>query len=178
MASTVKISELPLSIQTKIPMSIRAYKDEYTISNLPFDIQYLVEDYLQRQKTVSYDTIYDCKPTLSAFGDLETIDNVHDLVLEYISNYLTIPPKSYPFDVTFYSKLSTYVSTLDSDVRSIYIADEIKNIIRIVQKDTDLDISVDSFDVKKASSGIDIEYSITLILLINGVKKELSVGVS
>ena len=165
---TVTITELPLDIQNQIPLSLRTYKNEYTLSQLPFDIQLLIEDYIQNKKEVNYDIILDCKPNTSKYGDLTIIDNVHDLVLEYLRNYFMITPNDYPFDSKFGSRLKYYLQTPDRSMQETLVTNEINTIANTVSSDLGVDVTIENINIGRSSqTGGDIEYNVSISVSIN-----------
>ena len=172
--TSVKISELPISVQQEIPLSVRSYKDKYDLTELPFDVRFLIEQYLKREENVEYDFILDAKPNSSPYGDFEIIDNAHDLVLEYLKNYFMIGPFDYPFDPTFGSRLKFQIQKLDTSIRQSIISNEITNIVDILTQDIGISITVTDLDIQKASStGMEIDYIINLKVLVNNIEKTL-----
>ena len=174
----IKISELPLDIQKEIPMSIRTFQDEYELSDLPNDIQFLIEDYLVHKKNVEYDLVLDAKPFISPYGDFTIIDNIHDLVLDYLKQYLQIQPNDYPFDPLFGSSLKTHLQKRDTKIRQILVNNEIKNIAKVISTDLNINIKISELSIRKSSSNsIDIIYTIILKILINNVEKQMTLEV-
>lgn len=172
--TNVKISELPPSVQLEIPLSVRSYKDEYEISELPFDVQFLIEEYLKREELVEYDFILDAKPNSSPYGDFEIISNVHDLVLEYLKNYFMVGPFDYPFDPTFGSRLKFQIHKLDTSIRQSIISNEVSNIVKILSEDIDIPITVTELSIEKSSTtGMEIDYIIGLKVLVNDIERNL-----
>lgn len=172
--TSVKISQLPLSIQSEIPLSVRSYKDDYDLTELPFDIQFLIEQYLEREKTVEYDFILDAKPNSSPYGDFEIIANAHDLVSEYLKNYFMTGPFDYPFDPTFGSRLKFQIHKLDTSIRQSVISNEVSNIVNILAEDVGIPITVTELDIQKSSTtGLETDYIIGLKILVNGIEKNL-----
>ena len=48
----IKISELPLEIQKKIPLSIRTLKDEYELDDLPSREKEIIRTYIERRFSI------------------------------------------------------------------------------------------------------------------------------
>ena len=176
--TTVKISELPLSIQNQIPNSIRFLKDEYVIRELPFDIQNLVEDYLSQKKEVQYKRIFDCIPYASKYGDLAVIDNICDLIVEYLKNYFTITPKDYPWDPKFGSRIKYYLHNLDSATKHQLINTEVSNIVNTISSDLNLNIQVISVSITDTTeNGFDLVYNVKIAISINNSKKNVNLSI-
>jgi hypothetical protein len=186
MASTTEITEklevtlssLPLSIQNQIPYSIRTRKDKYTLLKLPINIQYLVKDYLQEQKSVTYDVIFDATPDIVTTGDFNIIDNYFDLAVEYLKNYLMLAKGQYPFDPLFYSKLKYYVQTKDTSTQYTLVNNEVNRIAGVVATDLNIPIQVVSIVIDKTdASGNSTTYHVSIILKVNNETKTLGIEV-
>ncbi len=128
----IKLSDLPDTVKEQIPFSLRTYRDEYKFSELPYEIQSIIEHYLKRSAEVTYNTLFDVRPEISAYGDFDTIDNIYDLVVEYIRVYLMLQPNDYPFDPGFGSQLKRYVQKLDTETQYLLISNEIDQIAKVV----------------------------------------------
>ena len=175
----IKISELPLDIQKEIPMSIRTFRDEYELSDLPNDIQFLIEDYLIHKKNVEYNLVLDATPYISPYGDFIVIDNIHTLVLEYLKQYLQIQPNDFPFDPLFGSSLKTHLQKRDTKLRQILVNNEIKNITKVIATDLNINIKISNLKIQKSSgNSIDVIYTIILKILINNVEKQMVLEIS
>jgi len=170
----VQLSKLPIDIQRKIPYSLRTKKDIYELEKLPYNIQYLVTEYYERQSTVNYNVAFDIVPYESNLQDFEVIDNYYDLVVEYISNYLIITRGQYPFDPTFYSRLKYYIHTKDTATQHTLVNNEIRRIVKIVSSDLELPILVENLNiVRSESQGNNITYIVYLTVKINNTPKEI-----
>lgn len=178
-STEINISELPLDIQTKLPYTIRTYKDLYVYGDLPYDIQEIIKNYYERKKEVGYNQYLDCIPEISQYGDFKVITSIYELVTEYLKNYLLINIRHYPFDPTFGCKLKTYLQKLDTDVQYRLIYNEIENISRILSSDLSIPIEVKDVTVNKSASANDmVEYNCTIILKINNQQKSLTLTTS
>ena len=49
---SIKLSDLPRDVQALIPYSIRTYKDEYELEDLPAVIRNIIEKYTDHQNVV------------------------------------------------------------------------------------------------------------------------------
>lgn len=174
----IKLSELPSDIIKEIPLSLRTYKDEYQLTELPSNVVFLIEEYLEREQSVTYARVYDCKPIASLYGDLETIQNVHDLVLEYLKNYLMISPADYPFDPIFGCRLKYHLQTKDTSIRQILVSNEVQNIVRVISEDLKVPITINELKILKTSLGMSVAYDIKLGILINNTPRNLSLLVT
>ena len=176
--TSVKISELPISIQQQIPYSVRSYKDEYDLTELPFDIRFLIEEYLKRQENVEYNFVLDAVPNGSPYGDFGVLGNAHDLVVEYLKNYFMVGPFDYPFDPAFGSSLKYQIQKLDTNVRQQIISNEVSNIVDILVHDIGIPITIKSLNIDKASTtGVESNYIVRLKILVNNIEKDLVINV-
>lgn len=170
----IKLSSLPENILAKIPYSIKTYKQEYKLSELPFNIQYIVKEYLTKKIDVYYDLILDCKPSISEYGDFQHIEKIFDLIVEYVKNYIQIQPGDYPYDPNFGCKLKKYIHKLDTTVQKTFISEEVENIARIFVNDMNIDIKIVDFTLMKSTkTGIDVEYNFKITLKVNDVVKDI-----
>lgn len=169
----IVISELPISIQRQLPFSIRTKRKEYSLSKLPYPVQYLVKKYLKTKKDIKYDFVLDYTWSPSKYGDFKPIDNYYDLVLEYIRTYLLIQRGSYPFDPTFYSKLKEYIQVKDTNLQRTLINNEIRRIISIVSSDLNIPIIISDLKIIKSTKLFSGSQSISVVLKINNKNHKL-----
>lgn len=169
---TVKISELDYSIQKQIPISIRTFKDEYNLDELPPSIKLIVKDHLEKKHTVEYSQLYDVTPTLSKSGDTEPITDIYDLVCEYFKNYLSITTSEYPFDCNFGCKLKHYLQNLDTSVQETLITSEVEKIASQLSQELTIPIDLVTVDLEKTDPlKSSAEYKYVVIILINDTKQ-------
>jgi len=174
----IKISSLPIEIQQQIPLSIRAFKDEYELTELPPTIQNLILSNKTKDQQIKYETLYDVSPIPSVHGDTITFDNIFDLVVEYISNYLMTAKGQFPFDVSHGSRLREYVNIKDTVTRKNMITQEINSIVNAVSIDTKIPIKVESISIQNQSNGEQVVCNVMVNLLIYETKKSMTVSVS
>ncbi|GEM_PF-2230303 len=168
----VDLSKLPKSIQRQIPLSLRTFKDVYDLEELPVRIQYIIRQYFEKQLDVKYKVVYDFKSTISKYNDFQTIENVTDLIVEYLKNYLLILPGTYPWDPTFGSRLKFQLQTRDLNLRQTLISNEINNIIQVIADQVDADIVVEDMQIIPTSMGANTEYSVVILLKINNEQRK------
>jgi len=168
----VDLTKLPIAIQRQIPLSLRSYKDIHVFEELPVVIQYIIKDYFEKQFSVNYDVSFDIKPDISKYSDFKSIDNITDLVVEYLKNYLSILPETYPFDPYFGSKLKYQVQTKDINLRQTLVSSEINNIVKVVAAEVEADIDVESVEIVPTSMGASTEYNATILLKINNDQRK------
>jgi hypothetical protein len=175
----VKLSELPQELQDQIPYSILTHKDEYTLGELPYQIQYLIQEYFKYRKMVDYTgLVLDCKLEITKYGDFLVIDNYYDLVCEYFKSYLLTSVTSYPFDPFFGSRLKSYLMKRDTSLQYTLLHSEIQNIADSLSRDLSIPVVAEKIEVKKASTtGMDVTYNAVIVLKINNVLKQLNIQV-
>jgi len=175
MPMEVDFTKLPIAIQRQIPMSLRSYKDVHILEDLPVVVQYLIRNYFEKSFGVSYDVSYDVKPDISKYSDLVSINNISDLVVEYLKNYLITVPESYPFDPTFGSKLKYQIQTRDLNLRKTLITSEINNIAKVIASETGANVIIENVEIIPTSIGSSTEYNTVIMLKINNdQRKKLS----
>lgn len=163
----VDLTKLPISIRRQIPMSLKSYKDVYDLEELPLSVQYLIKDYFEKTFSVKYDVVYDLKPYLSQYSDFQSVDNLTNLVVEYLKNYLLILPEAYPFDPYFGSRLKYQLQTRDINLRQTIISSEINNIIGALVDEVGVDVTVESIQIIPVSTAAETDYNVTILLKIN-----------
>lgn len=174
----IVIDDLPSNVKAKIPYSIKTYKPEYKLEELPFEIQYYIKQYYSTQQVLDYsDTILDIKTAISMYGDFETITNIYDLVCEYLKVYMCTHEGTYPFDPYFGTRLKEYVQTKDTALQYTLINSEINAIANKLSYDLDLMIAIVSINIETTSrDGIDSVYNIKIKLKINDNLKQLDLA--
>ncbi len=170
----LKISELPVDVQQKIPISIRSYSDEYEVEDLPASIQTLLKSWLERTPTMDYNIAFDVLPQVSEYGDLSVIQNIVTLIGEYLKNYFMITPEDYPFDPYFGSRLKRYLQTKDTSLRQTLISNEIDNIVAALSADMNINIQVTEINIEPIVELAHTEYKLTLKISINNSTATIS----
>ena len=169
----VDLTTLPIDIQRQIPLSLRSYKNVHVFEELPVAIQYIIKDYFEKTLSVSYKVSFDIKPEISKYSDYQSIDNMTDLVSEYLKNYLLIVPETYPFDPYFGSRLKYQVQTRDVSLRQMLTSTELNNIVKTVATDTGAEITIESVELLPLSlSGVATELSASILLKINNDQRK------
>jgi hypothetical protein len=172
MTMEVDFTKLPLSIQRQIPISLRSYKNIHVFEELPVVVQYIIRNYFEKELSVTYPVSYDLKPEISKYSDFTSIDNLTDLVVEYLKNYLVIVPESYPFDPEFGCRLKYQVQTKDLNLRRTLITSEINNIVNVLAAQTGAQIDVESTEIIPISTGSSTEYNAIIMLKINNDQRK------
>jgi hypothetical protein len=171
----VDFSKLPIDIRRQIPLSLRSYNNIHIFEELPVTIQYLIKNYFEKILNVKYDVSFDIKPTISKYNDFVSFDNVTDLIVEYLKNYLSIPVGTYPFDPYFGSYLQYQVQTRDVNLRQTLVSTEINNISNNISNDMNANINIDSIEVLPISMGASTEFSTKIVLSINDQRKSINI---
>ena len=175
----ITLSSLPLSIYTKIPLSIKTYKNVYDLSELPYDIQKLINDgsYTPKQNLVYSNKVYDFVPIISQYGDFNTIGNLRLLIIDYMSNYLQILNGDYPFNGDVGSNVKRLLQNKDTTVQRLFMTEELDNMIRSFGNNIDTNISVTSFDLTSSSGDVSTTYNLSIVLKINDVSTNINTSV-
>jgi hypothetical protein len=174
----VIISSLPNEIQKLIPLSIRSFKAVYQLNELPLDIQFLIKEYNTSSPAYTpYVNTYDILPVLNEYSDFTTVQNLKDLVKEYLKNYLLITPKSYPFDPLFGCKLKNYLQNKDTSLSEMLIGSEVNNVANVISADLQSSIQIMSITNSTNSIGVGIESNSVINLKIDGEPINLSMNV-
>lgn len=172
----VNISELPQEIQKKIPYSIRTHKTEYELDDLPPTIRTIIFNYIESEKSVSYGIVFDCTPQVSEYGDLSTITNLKNLILEYLKNYFLVSPEDYPFDPTFGTRLKTYLNMRDTSLRQKLLSGELTNIIGVISADLGTQITIEDTSVSSTNNGDSTSYELQVKVKINNQVISVTLG--
>jgi len=173
---TVFISKLPKRIQQQLPYSIRTYKDEYVIEDLPSQIQFIIQDYLKSDNVIKYTSVYDITPQISEYGDFGTLNSVNNTILEYIKNYFLTLPNDYPFEPLFGSRLKYYLNTKDTQLRKTLISSEADIIVETISAEFDSDVKIISINVDNINKIDRVEYLIHINLTINDQEASIRFG--
>jgi hypothetical protein len=173
--SSIVISELPKSIQLKIPYSIRTYKDSYELEELPVTVRAIIQKHFEHKKDVNYLTVFDCVPGVSEYGDFTTIGNIRELVLEYLKNYFLTFPEDYPFDPYFGSRLKNYLHMRDTSLQRTFIGNEVSNIVRVISADLGISIKIEDIEITPINRQSHTDYQIVIKTKINDVSTSLTI---
>jgi len=173
----VIIKNLPLSIQKQLPMSIRTYKTEYDLDELPPKEKELIRQYIESIKSIFYSSVYDISPNISKFADFETIPTIKELVLEYLKNYLYTLPGEYPFDPSFGCELKRHLQTKDTELRKTLVHNEIMNIVNILSADLGVAITVNGISISPTDNSSNVEYNCSISLTIES-ESAITIGVT
>lgn len=165
----ISISSLPRSVQERLPISIRTFKDTYEIEDLPPTIRNIIEDYLDNIDNIRYETVFDTTPHVSEYGDFDTIKNIRILVLEYLKNYFMTYEEDYPFDPYFGSKLKKYLQVRDTSLQQTLIGTEVQSIINVISADLGASIQIEDVKIYSVDQSVNQEYRIQIKVKINDV---------
>lgn len=168
----VDFTKLPKAIQRQIPLSLRSFKNVHVFEELPVTIQYIIRDYFEKSLEVKYNVSYDITPAISQYNDFTSIDNISDLVVEYLKNYLLVVPGAYPFDPRFGCKLKFQIQTRDTNLRQTLISTEINNLVNVVSIETGATVIVENIEIVPTSTGASTEYNARILLKINNDQRK------
>jgi hypothetical protein len=168
----VDLSKLPVDIRRQIPLSLRSYSDIHIFEELPVTIQYLIKDYFEKSLNVNYKISFDIKPVISKYSDFGSFDNLTDLIVEYLKNYLLVVPETYPWDGYFGSRLKYQIQTRDLNLRQTLISSEINNIVKAIAAEVTADIDVEGVEIIPISMGASTEYTAKILLKINNDQRK------
>ena len=174
--TNIKIDSLPLHIYKKIPLSIKTHKNEYELSELPFSVQQLVGDYID--KSIEYDSIYDCEPVISEFGDFKVIDDIKILIKMYIKNYFETNVGSYPFNGSIGNELQNLLDTKDTNLQHLYLTEAMDDMINVFNTSyQDYTITLNDLRIGKKTIESRVESNISMTLNIGGSLQNIDVTV-
>ena len=163
----VNLKNLPKNIYDKLPLSIRIFKDEYELYELPMYIQNLIEPYFNSNSEINYFRGFDIKPQISIYNDLEIIKTISDLIIDRLKNFIMILPNNYPFNSILGCKLKHYIQNKDTFASQSLINTELNNIVNIVKTDIGHNIKIVKKEIIKNNIDSYVEYNLKLILEIN-----------
>ena len=146
----MKISDLHLDIISQLPISLQLSKQDIDFNDLPSDIQYIIQQPDDDPPIIEYenkDQIYDLRPELSIYNDLE-ITNLKKTILDYFKNYLYITISSYPFDVTMGNNVKQAIHSKDTSLQQTLLGNELKNISSELADEFDSNINIANINIK------------------------------
>lgn len=165
--ASINLTELPKELLDQIPFSIRTKQSVYKISELPTEIQYLLERYYeQKVPEIKYSNVYDAKFEMSKYSDLGVYTSLKDLVLDYFRNYLSIRLGAFPYDTQFGCALKDQVQTKDTSLRSELIANEIVLVTKALSNDFGLQVYVNKWTLEPYQSYDHTDYYVRLVVTI------------
>lgn len=163
----INLESLPLNIYKKIPLSIKTYKKEYLIDELPYDIQKLIGE-VNQEKFIKYNnTVYDFECGISEYGDYITISNLRQLVINYMMNYMRTMIGEYPFNGGIGSSIKKLLQKKDTTTQRLFMTEEFNKMVKMFVSSVDSRIIVKNFDISKSSNNVATEYSVNIVLEID-----------
>ena len=120
--------------------------------------------------------MFDCTPNISEYGDFTTIQNVRELVLEYLKNYFLTFPEDYPFDPFFGSRLKKFLHMRDTSLQQTFIGNEVSNIVNVISADLGILIEIEDINIEPISGGSHTDYKISIKVKINETSSTLVFG--
>jgi hypothetical protein len=173
----INLESLPLEIYSKIPLSIKTYKKEYDLEELPYDIQLIIGSYSKEKELTYSNKVYDFKCDFSEYGDFTTIANLRYLVIDYMNNYLRTLLGEYPFNGSIGSNVKKLLQKKDTTIQRLFMTEELDRMIRSFGSNIDKKISVGSFNINKSNNAVSTEYTISIVLNIDDVSTNISTSV-
>lgn len=173
----VKLDSLPVEVYKRIPLSIKTYKNEYELEELPYDIQNLIESYFNKKELIYTNKVYDFTPTISEYGDFGTITNLRALIIEYMINYLRTLVGEYPFNGSVGSNVKRLLQKKDTTIQRLFMTEELNNMIRSFGPNIDQKISVSNFNITKSSNNISLEYNLYIDLKIDDISTQINTNI-
>jgi len=170
----INLKSLPLDIYKKIPISIKTYKNEYELSELPFDIQKLLTNIIQKKELKYSEKVYDFTPVISEYGDFTIIKNLRALVIDYISSYFYTLLGEYPFNGSVGSNVKKMLQKKDTTIQRLYLSEELDRMVRTFSSNIDSRISVVSFTVNRSDQSGHTDYTFNVVLNINDTTTNIS----
>lgn len=163
----INLESLPLNIYKKIPLSIKTYKKEYELEELPYDIQKLIGE-VKQAKTIKYSSnVYDFDCDISEYGDYITIDNLRKLVITYMMNYMRTMNGEYPFNGSIGSNVKKLLQKKDTTTQRLFMTEEFNKMVKMFASSVDSRIVVKNFDISKGGNNVATEYSVDIVLEID-----------
>lgn len=149
-SATITLSDLPSSVLSKIPFSIRTKKSSYTLSDLPTEIQYLIEKYYeQKVPEITYKSVLDGFFDISAYSDFGVYTSVKDLIGEYIHNYLLIRVGSFPYDIDFGCSIKDNIQAKDTSVREALLETDLQQLCKVISNDYGVAVTISNLSFDK-----------------------------
>lgn len=160
----INLESLPLEIYNKIPISIKTYKKEYELSELPYDIQRLINNITQKKEINYSNKVYDFKPEISEYGDYTVISNLKQLVIEYCVNYLRLLLGEYPFNGAVGSNVKKLLQKKDTTTQRLFLTEELERMVRSLAGNIDSKINIKNFKVQRSEGNKKTDYDLIIIL--------------
>lgn len=173
--SEINFDELPTEVLSKIPFSIRTKKKIYNISELPIEIQYLLEKYYeQKVPEIEYNLFYDGKFEISPYSDFGIYTSLKEYVLDLFKHYLLIRVGSYPYDVSWGCQLKDQVQMKDTSLRKEIIGNELALICGVLGNDYNMKIKA-KYTINKVQNPDNVEYVCKIVVQIDDIVEEISI---
>lgn len=172
----INLLELEPSILNQIPFSIRMRKDIYTFSELPIDVQYLIEkNHENKVPEIQYVDIIDADFEISSYSDFQTISNKRDFVKNNLKNYMQIRLGSYPYDVRFGCAIKDQLQNKDTSLRSTLLGTELYQISGTISNDYNMDVQITKFEVLPISNVASTDYYLSLRVKVGNDPTEVNI---
>ncbi|MFW6219361.1 MAG: hypothetical protein ACOC33_00705 [bacterium] len=164
----INLNDLPKEIYNNLPLSIKITKNEYDLKELPNNIQHKISKVLNKKKEIEYFHGFDFLPKISKYNDLESIENIKNLVLDRLQNYFLTLPNEYPFNCVVGCRLKYHLQTKDTQTRNLLLDSELTTIVSTIKSDLSIhNLSIQDFKIDKKEFGGKIEYNVFVIIKLN-----------
>jgi phage baseplate assembly protein W len=157
----VDITQLPLEIQNRIPLSIRVRK-QVEIDSLPLTLRQEILKYIQgSDDTVQYKKVYDVAlaPGEDTFKNITT---TKEAIKNFIINYFRIRRGTYPHDPEFGTNIHKYLETRNTSLIELAIRNEITDLISQIKKMFDEDIEVQNLSINTEGNLVRVDINIKI----------------
>jgi len=172
------ISDLPVEIQHRIPLSLRINSNIIDMDQLPIEVQYELNNYFLVQEVNTYrpTVIYDTTFKYSIYNDLEILETKKRTIIEYIKNYLITTKGSYPFDPEYGNMLKYHLQTKDTELRKILISNELSNLMNLINRTFETQVKIIDSQVTRLDMQDHSEYVLSLEIEIDKSIVKLTVN--
>lgn len=173
----VDLQKLPKNVYNKLPMSIKVFKNNYELSELPIRIQNLISSYFNNKSEITYKQGFDIKPKISMYNDLDVIDKIPDLIIDRLKNFLLISINNYPFNISIGCKLKNYIQNKDTLASQSLINAELNNIINVLKADIGHNIILVKKEINQVNIDSFVEYNLKIIIKINNQQYKINFNI-
>jgi hypothetical protein len=162
----INIQELPNEIKSKLPITLQLYQKPIELTKLPIEVQYLLTKNKTKKVAESpYNpkNIYETDFVFSIYNDFKIFPTRKQSIIFYLQNYLLTSKGTYPFDPEFGNELKKQLQTKDTSLRNMYIQNELKNIVSVINESFGTNVTVTSYRCIPYEAGDHTEYYLEII---------------
>jgi hypothetical protein len=162
----VNIQELPIEIKSKLPITLQLLTTPIELTKLPIEVQYLLTKNKIKKNTINpYNpkNVYETDFVFSIYNDFKIFKYRKDSLIFYLQNYFLTPKGSYPFDPEFGNELKKHLQTKDTSLRNLYLQNELKNIVSVINESFRASVKVNSYRCVPFMVGDHTEYYLEII---------------